>query len=277
MIIRKRFETLRSWGQKNINGLWTLYGESLPTGKAANLDTPSHSPQNSSGDLSDFIHSLETLYSILSSAQAPLSKWLATKEGSEWEQNCLQSMLNSVSSVSVKPAFFNQDEVSTVSELNTGLKGLMLKVLKYGCPLCQNKSGLHNTPNYDVYECISCGAGFTFQWLLTWDGESLQGITSPTKYPDPELEALLPPEPNVINQTQTDPRGYYEWLLEKVVQFREATLNPDRVMTDEEVEQLLADVFAASYQIPLNPEIDPNPVDQGDDLLELEPGPEDVA
>lgn len=149
--------------------------------------------------------------------------------------------------------------MSTSSKLNT-----------WGCPACGVKGQFYDVLDKDLVGCDACKTEFTWKWLAHWDGQT-----------HPELKGKKPlPQtghPSTWDNPWTpkneDPDDQLYDLLEKVVAFREAVLNPDRVMTDEDIEHLMTQMFDTTYQISLpgNIEAQTGTLDVIEDEADLAP------
>lgn len=118
------------------------------------------------------------------------------------------------------------------------------KLEKYGCPACKSYVPFTQNISWDGYTCSNCETFFGGLWLQKWTGD-----------PHPELMGMQAPPP--LYEEPTEPaypymnESYLKLLSlhEKVVKFREAVLNRDSVVTDEDIERLLQEMFDVSYSI----------------------------
>lgn len=132
------------------------------------------------------------------------------------------------------------------------------KLLTWGCPACSKGGSFEQMVEMDWIVCHHCETYFAYPWLLKWDG-----------HPAPQMKGTKPSVifDDISVDENWDPivdSSLGEKLLrlkEKVIQFREAVVNPDRVTTDEQVEQLLHELFEVSYTLPVGNELDDEPDD----------------
>jgi len=123
------------------------------------------------------------------------------------------------------------------------------KLQTLGCPACGGKSCFYAVLDKDLYGCNKCNAEFSEQWLAHWNGDAYTrlvgktvGVSHPSKY-NPFEEDLTEQEDR-FGQKQKMVQ-----LYEKVVAFREAVINPDRVLEDDQIETLMREMFDVSYSI----------------------------
>lgn len=149
------------------------------------------------------------------------------------------------------------------------------KLSIYGCPACKALGSFNQAPNKDMIHCLDCDTWFSMKWLMAWDGTF-----------SPEMQGTHGPDPFESGPSSWEPYpvpangdSLYMGLLllqEKVVRFREAVLNPDRVTTDEQIEGLLREMFDVSYTLPLSNDLDDEitPLDDVDPLPPMQGEPD---
>lgn len=137
-------------------------------------------------------------------------------------------------------------KASTMPSLN-----LTSKLNTWGCPACGAFGTFYLVPEYDQYGCEKCKTKFSGIFIEKWDGK-----------PMPQMVGTVPAGVFEDDEDDWDPivdsslGAKLLKLKEKVILFREAVVNPDRVTTDEEVERLLKEVFEVSYTLPVGNELD---------------------
>lgn len=121
------------------------------------------------------------------------------------------------------------------------------KLKTWGCPACSVYGSFQENFSKDIVECLGCHTAFTSHWLITWDGTPWEGkkgvlvgahwMAAPNSDEDDFYDEESPRAPGL------------ETLYEKVILFREAVINPDRVISDEDIETLMREMFDASYSV----------------------------
>jgi hypothetical protein len=126
------------------------------------------------------------------------------------------------------------------------------KLLTWGCPACGSKGTFIMIPIQDAFECQACVTRFSHQWALKWNGQTdqnLKGLSHVGYNPPPSNHPAWWGLDDEDQQEELTYRQKMEGLFEKVVAFREAVVNPDRVLEDEQIETLMREMFDLSYTI----------------------------